>query len=223
MSAIQQMLIALAKKADISFDAYSWLSVNGVTITTNYVNTWNHTNNWSMLFVAFIPAAVWGTPINAKSATYNGVSMTNISGSNIFYLANPPIGTYTVSVTINFNSSLWSCNLAYHSASYKGTVATPVSYTATSSGTWQVSMTKALTATKDWHIWMAWVNNFRTLVAWADTNLRWHQTLSTSVWSDSWWVDSAGQGTYPWNQTMTIQNNDWNNSGSQLETFMQNN
>lgn len=204
----------------ISFDAYGWLAVGSTTITTNYVQSWSHTNNWKMLTAVFIPAAVWWTPVNNVSATYNGVAMTRLGSSYFFYLANPPIGTYTLAYTVNFNSSLWSCAVVYHSASYKGTTTAPTDYTSAGSGTYQVSITKTIPSDKSWHIGLGSVNNFRTLVPNVNCTLRWHQTLGVSVYSDSGIVDSIWQGNYPGSQMLQIQNNDGNNSGAQLESFM---
>jgi hypothetical protein len=85
------------------------------TSNTTGARTWSHTTvaGTKCLVVAY--GFRTGTSLGSQSCTYNGVSMTQNSGayisisaspsgaSGIFYLLDPPIGTYTVSLTTASN------------------------------------------------------------------------------------------------------------------------
>lgn len=202
----------------ISFDTTSSFSVYWTVSTSPTVASWSHNNTGTFLVVFF--EEFTGTSITAKSATFNWVAMTAL-GNNGFYLSSPAIWNYTLSVSLT-HADIWvGTGIAYTAASYKlaSIIWQPKNYTDTGNNwTNTVSSAVALSSFWAWHIWcwfeyqnatgMTWVTSLRNSVNIPNTN------AYIGI------IDSNGEGTYPWNVTLTSTNSSTLNQWSRLASFM---
>jgi len=197
----------------IALDSVSDSTTRLATIT--WPVTWSHTiGSGSNRILAVTTASRQGT-LPPSSVTYNGVSLTMVrsdiadgSLASIWYLINPPIGTYTVSVTMPAGNvfqgngiSLFNVNQASPvdaNAGTTGTSVTPMSVnlTTNTANTWIIDVEiKRITETLTMTSMTNRVERENTSVASFTSGV---STVGPAVSAGSYLMHWTGTGSNPW-------------------------